>query len=193
MEKKFASRRRHPQLIVSNPFDPKAKSERMVSPYPGNVVIGLNGGPVEMEFRSRAQTAREGCDTRHGNFRSIMSGNGTERRVACRLISAREGESRCSHDTVDPESDRIENPRTEGMCFAHREELPPRIVSGQLVVQLVGLSDGSAVKHVSSRECVPFRESVIDPGREIIFRCDLLSRKRIDTGVPRSQKTPIGQ
>src|SRR5882672_2959233 len=148
---------------------------------------------MEMEFRSRAQAACKGSDTRHCNFRGIMSGDGTERRVASRLIYARESESRCSNYAVDAEPNRIEHPRTEGMCFAHREELPPRIVSGQLVVQLVGLSDGSAVKHVSSRECVPFRESVIDPGREIIFGCDLLSRKRIDTGVPRSQKTPIGQ
>src|SRR5712664_1595591 len=156
MEKKFASRRRHSQFIVSNPFDPKAKSERMVSLHPGNVVISLNRGPMEMEFRNRAQAARKGRDTRHGNFRGIVSGDGTERRVACRLIPAREGESRRCHDTIDPETNRIENPRIEGMCFAHSEELPPRMVSCQLVIQLVGLSDGSAVKHVSSRECVPF-------------------------------------
>src|SRR5438034_1832100 len=61
------------------------------------------------------------------------------------------------------------------MRLAHREELPSRIVSRQFVVQLIGLSHGSAVKHIGSRDFVSCREFMIHPRREVILRCHLLA------------------
>src|SRR5882762_11976527 len=103
---------------------------------------------MKMEIRSRSQAARERGDTGHSNSRGAASGDSTKGRISRAWIRASKGESRCRHDAVDPEANRIENPWTKGMCFTHRKKLPPRIVSRQLVVQLVGLSHGSAVEHV---------------------------------------------
>src|SRR5260370_41069855 len=77
------------------------------------------------------------------------------------------------------------------MSFAQREELPPRIEPCPLIIQLVGLSHGSPVEHVSSGNRVFGRKVVINLGCKIILGRDLLSRESKNPSISGSGKTRI--
>src|SRR5207244_10407132 len=130
---------------------------------------------MKMIIRCAAQAARERRDPRHGHLCGIVSGHSSEGWIAGRLIATCEGQSGGRHHAVYPEPERIENPRTKRMRLAQREELPSRIVSRQFVVQLIGLSHGSAVKHIGSLDFVSCREFMIHPRREVILWFNLMA------------------
>ena len=64
---------------------------------------------MEMEIRGDAQAAGERGDTRDGYFCGILTGDGTEGRIACGRIAACEGEPGRRHYAVYPEPKGIES------------------------------------------------------------------------------------
>src|SRR5882672_327545 len=87
---------------------------------------------------------------------------------------------------------RIHNLRAERVGLMQGQYLPARIIAGPLVVEFVGVSDGSAVKHVCARKPVRWGKLMIELDRKIVLRSDLLPRKREDSCIARTQKRPVG-
>ena len=122
-----------------------------------------------------SQTSHKSREARNCNTGSIAAGHGSERSVRSRGVSTCEGQTRRRNHPIDSETQGIQKTRTEGVRFVQGKELPARIVSRPFIVELVGLPYSSAVKHVSARERVLRRKSMVNLGCKIIFRRDGLS------------------
>ena len=77
------------------------------------------------------------------------------------------------------------------MGFTDGKQSPARIVAGALVVQFIGLADGSAVKHVGPGQPVISGKFVIEPSRKVILRRYLLPREGVNPSVPRSEQSTV--
>ena len=147
---------------------------------------------MKLELCNSAEPAGKKRKSRHAHRCGILPRHSAERRIASKRICAGEGKARVRDDAINPESQRIENLRTECMRFVHAEELASRIVTRPLVVQFVRLSNSSAVVHIRSGKAVLCRKFVIDLDREIVFRRYLLTRKRINPRIACSQHAFVG-
>src|SRR5689334_15715112 len=95
------------------------------------------------------------------------------------------------HHTINSEAERMKQARTERVRFMYREELLPRVVARQLVIELVRRDHVSAVEHVSPRERIRGSQFMVHARREVVSWRDLLPRGDVDAGVTSSQKAGI--
>src|SRR2546427_12893460 len=108
-------------------------------------------------------------------------------------ITAREGKTCCRDYSIDPEKEGAEKERGKGVSLVDGKHLPPRIISGPLVVELVGLPDRPGIEHVSAGDSVLFRHFMVDFRSEVILGSDLLTRKGENPRIPRTQERAIWQ
>src|SRR5258708_8424617 len=133
------------------------------------------GSPVASKIRGSLYPAREESEPTHHDGCRVQARYRPEPRVSSERISTLKCQSRRRHHPVDPEMKRIQKLRTDLVRFMQCKNLLARIVSRPFVVELIGLSHGSAVKHIRAGERVLRRESMVNFCSEIIFGRDGLS------------------
>ncbi len=69
------------------------------------------------------------------------------------------------------------------MVLFQTNQLPPGLGEDQFVVKFVVLRRRRIIVHVAARQVVFVRESVVHPGREVVFGGDLGTRKGEDPRV----------
>ena len=88
---------------------------------------------------------------------------------------------------------RDRNEGIEGVSLVDGKHLSPRVISGSLVIELVGLPDRPGVEHIGAGKCVLFRQLMIHLGREVILGRDLLPRKSENPRIARTQEGAVWQ
>src|SRR5258708_5206410 len=105
------------QDVVPDSLHPTPEFEGVTAPRKRNVVVGLNGGPVEMVAPYRSQTTHKSRQARNDDTGRVAARHGSERRVRGERVSTCEGQTGGRYHAIDSKSERIHETRAKRMCF----------------------------------------------------------------------------
>src|SRR5439155_4147316 len=139
------------------------------------------------------QPARGRGKSRHLHPGCVLPRHRKERPIRRLRVCAGEGQPCCRNHPVDSEAQGVDEAGIESVVLVDDKYLPPRVISGPLVVKFVGLPDLPCVEHVGAGKRVLFRHLMIHFGREVIFGRDLLPGKRKNSRVSGTKKRAVWQ